>query len=54
MTTRETEKKCYLFAQNFSNVAVKLNFSHTEYQVLLGDKDGQLKRYETMILVKNI
>ncbi len=54
VTTRETEKKCYLFAQNFSNVAVKLNFSHTEYQVLLGDKDGQLKRYETMILVKNI
>ena len=54
VTTRQSQDKFYVFVQNFSNESVQFDFLDTEYQIVSGNQNGRLERYETCIFEKKI
>lgn len=49
VTTRENEEYRYVFVQNFGEKAVPFALSSADYQVLAGNYDGTIGRYETVV-----
>ena len=49
ITTRENERAEYLFVQNFTTRETAVEIPEQEYELLYGNYDGSIKKYDTVV-----
>ena len=52
VTTRKTQDAEYVFVQNFNRMPVEMKLPTDSYQVWLGNYDGTIEKFGTVILKK--